>query len=68
MNREMLEKEMKAKKIKKGEMCRLLGMSRSAFYRKSRGCVEFTRLEIQRIIEILELDNPMEIFFDDRVS
>ena len=45
-----------------------LGISRSAFYRKCRGITEFTQSEIQRIVDYLQLESPMGIFFDEKVS
>jgi hypothetical protein len=45
------------------DMCSVLGISRSAFYRKCNGKSEFTQSEIQKTVEFLNLDSPMEIFF-----
>ena len=50
------------------DMCATLGISRSAFYRKCNGISEFTLSEIQKIIDCLSLDSPVEIFFTSRVS
>ena len=63
MNKAKLEYAMSVCNIKKGEMCAMLGISRSAFYRKCNGGSEFTQGEIQKIIDILNLESPMEIFF-----
>ena len=71
MNKARLEYEMKIKGLNTEEMCKLLKISRSAFYRKCNGKTEFTRAEIERIIEILKIDKAeamVEIFFDDKVS
>lgn len=68
MNKNRLEYEMKEKNISKDQMCKLLNMSRSAFYRKCNGKSEFTQSEIQKILELLELDSPMGIFFTLKVS
>ena len=62
---------MKMKGITMAEMCNMLQISRSAFYRKCNGKAEFTRREIERIIEILGIDKVEaleEIFFDEKVS
>lgn len=56
MNKLKLEYEMKMKGITMAEMCNMLQISRSAFYRKCNGKAEFTRREIERIIEILGID------------
>lgn len=71
MNKLKLEYEMKKKGITVAEMCNMLQISRSAFYRKCNGKAEFTRREIERIIEILGIDKVEaleEIFFDEKVS
>ena len=68
MNIARLEYEMRRHNIKKSDMIVLLGISRSAFYRKCKGESEFTQSEIQRIVDILNLASPMGIFFDDKVS
>ena len=56
MNKLKLEYEMKMKGITAAEMCNALQISRSAFYRKCNGKTEFTRREIEEIIEILGID------------
>lgn len=68
MNSKKLEDEMNKKSITKSDMCKELGISRSAFYRKCRGISEFTQSEIQKIVKILSLDTPVDIFFADKVS
>ena len=68
MDKALLEYEMCKKGISKANMCEILGMSRSAFYRKCTGQSEFTQREIQRIVEVLELDSPVPIFFSNKVS
>lgn len=68
MDKLQLEMEMKRKHISIQKMCEILGMSRSAFYRKCNGKSEFTLSEIQAIIKALELEEPMQIFFANEVS
>lgn len=68
MNEPLLRYEMNKKGISIKEMCELLGMSRSAFFRKCKGASEFRQGEIQRIVEILDLKSPLDIFFADKVS
>lgn len=63
MNKALLEYRMKEKRKSISDMCSMLGISRSAFYRKCNGKSEFTRDEIQKIVDYLDLDSPMEIFF-----
>ncbi|EEP54944.1 hypothetical protein [Clostridium butyricum] len=47
-----------------------LEISKSALYRKMNGITEFTRLEIIKLIEYLEIDisTAMKIFFENEVS
>lgn len=68
MNKNKLMYEMAEKKVSIMEMCNRLGISRSAFYRKCNGISEFTQSEIQNIVDFLELDSPMGIFFEEKVS
>ena len=59
---------LKGKTIK--ELAEGLGISKSGMYRKMHGQSEFTRAEIQKLIEILEIDfnTAIEIFFTEKVS
>ena len=68
MNTARLEYEMKLRGVTRSDLCKDLGMSRSAFYRKCNGISEFTQSEIQKIVDVLELDTPVGIFFNDKVS
>ncbi len=68
MNDEKLRDEMRKAKITISGMCNVLGISRSAFYRKCKGKSEFTLPEVQKIVDVLKLDSPMEIFFASKVS
>ena len=63
-----LEYEIKSRGKKKKKMCSDIHMSRSAFYRKCNGITQFTQGEIQSIVDYLELDSPMGIFFTEKVS
>lgn len=49
------------------ELCEKIGISQSAYARKCRGDTEFTRVEIQRIIEVLKLDD-LWLFSTDKAS
>lgn len=68
MDKFKLEYEMKKRGVKIQDMCKILGISRSAFYRKCNGTSQFTQGEIQGIIDYLKLDSPMDIFFAQNVS
>ena len=63
MNKNLLEYEMKENGKSISDMCELLGISRSAFYRKCNGITEFTQGEIKKIVDYLKLESPMDIFF-----
>ncbi len=65
MNKALLEYKMSESGKSIVDMCNVLNISRSAFYRKCNGKSEFTMSEIRKIVEFLKLDSPMEIFFAD---
>jgi transcriptional regulator with XRE-family HTH domain len=67
VNKVLLD-EMKERGKSITDMCLMLGISRSAFYRKRNGKSEFTLSEIQKIVDYLKLDSPMDIFFTQKVS
>ena len=68
MDKALLEYEMNKRNVSITEMCNVLKISRSAFYRKCIGKSEFTHSEIQIIVDFLNLESPMGIFFKDKVS
>lgn len=70
MDKYKLEYHMKIKGITRKELCKALNISDTAFYRKCNGDSEFTRDEIARIAEILELSGKdiLSIFFVEKVS
>lgn len=61
------EKELRAQMIKKNvtvkDVCDRLGIDASTFYRKIKSNGAFTRDEINELIEYLDIDDPMDIFF-----
>lgn len=61
MNKNLLFYEMKERNISIKTMCKKLGISRSAFYRKCNGITEFTLKEIQIM---LSLGLPGNVFFN----
>lgn len=63
MNKALLEYKMKEQGKSISDMCEMLGISRSAFYRKCNGKSEFTQSEIQKVVDYLNLDSPAGIFF-----
>lgn len=63
MNEALLEYKMKERGKSISDMCSMLGISRSAFYRKRKSISEFTQSEIQKIVDFLDLESPVDIFF-----
>ena len=68
VNKALLEYRMHEKGKNISDMCGMLNISRSAFYRKCTGKSEFTVTEIKKIVSYLNLESPMEIFFTEKVS
>lgn len=68
MDRYRLECERKRCGISIDDLCKKLKMTRGTYYRKCKGESEFTLSEINILIEVLNITNPMEIFFADKVS
>lgn len=63
MDKALLKYEMSKKGVAIDDLCKKLNMSRSAFYRKCNGKSEFTQSEIQAIVDLLNLESPVAIFF-----
>ena len=63
MNKALLEYKMSEKGKNIADMCAMLNISRSAFYRKCNGKSEFTMSEIKKIVDFLKLESPVDIFF-----
>lgn len=68
MDKLLLEYTIKSKGYSIEDYCKALGISRSAYYRKVRGVSDFTQEEIQKSIDLLELESPVPIFFTTKVS
>ena len=63
MDKFLLEYEMKKKGYSVKKLCKEIGVSRSAFYKKCNGKSDFTQSEIQAIVDLLHLESPVAIFF-----
>ena len=68
MDKYKLEYEMKIRGVTNKQLCDAINISLSDFYRKCNGITEFTQQEIQDIVDYLNLDSPMGIFFKEKVS
>lgn len=63
-----LEYEIKKRGYTVNEFLKLVSIGKSAYYRKRAGTSEFTQGEIQKIVDALDLESPMGIFFTAKVS
>lgn len=68
MDKARLKYEMEKRGVTSSDLCRAIKISKSAFYRKMNGSSEFTQSEIQKIVDFLDLDSPIGIFFTEKVS
>ena len=68
MDKNLLMYEIKKNGFSVESFCVALGISKSAFYRKTNGVSQFTLQEIEKTIDILKLKSPMPIFFNAQVS
>lgn len=50
------------------DIAKAIGINPSTLYRKASGQSEFTRSEIQKICEVLQIDSPMDIFFNHKLT
>lgn len=70
MNTAALKSEMILKGVTNEEMINTIGISKSAYFRRMNGSIDWEREEINKIIKKLNLnaDKTMEIFFKIEVS
>jgi len=68
VDRYKLQYEMKKRGVTVEKLCEVIGINKTTFYRKVKGISEFTQGEIQAIVDYLNLDSPMGIFFAEKVS
>lgn len=61
------ERKFRAKLVLEGisikELAEILGLNESTLYRKIKADGSFTRDEINKMIDVLHIDEPREIFF-----
>lgn len=64
--------EFKAQIVKKGmtvkKIAESLGINEATVYRKINADGDFTREEINKLIDILQIENPMDIFFAEQLA
>lgn len=63
---QIINEERKKARLTVNELCKLIGISKAAYYRKIKGKSEFTLGEIESICRILKL--KPSIFFNNKVS
>lgn len=68
MNKALLEYEIKRRGLTTAQVAEYIGINRSTFSKKCNGHSEFTQSEIKNIIQYLEIDDPVPIFFAEEVS
>lgn len=68
MDKARLRYEMDKRNVSVSDLQIVLGISKSAIYRKMKGESEFTQSEIQKIVDYLDLDSPVGVFFAEKVS
>ena len=68
MDFKTLEKEIRKRGFSISGLCRKAGISRSCYYARRRGNVEFTLKEIEKLTRLLHLEEPGDIFFCRKVS
>lgn len=67
MNVNLLRGRMAEKQVTQGLLAAEIGMSENSLSRKLSGKREFRLSEVVAICEKLEIDNPKEIFFNDKI-
>ena len=67
-NRRKLQAQMVLKGMKASEVAEKMGIDPSTFYRKMGNDGDFSRAEIQKIVEILEIEEPVDIFFASELA
>lgn len=64
--------EFKAQIVKKGltvkKLAEYLGINEATVYRKINADGDFTRDEINKLIDILQIEEPMKIFFAEKLA
>ena len=66
------KRKLQAQMVLKGKnaecLAKILGMNTATFYRKMNNNGDFSREEIQKIIIVLDISDPMDIFFADEFA
>lgn len=54
--------------VKHSELAAFLGINSSTLYRKIKNDGDFSREEISKIVDILHIDDPKDIFFAEELA
>lgn len=68
MDVDLLKYKIKKSGLSIDEFCKKVGITKQMFYGRCRGRMEFRLSEIKKIMEVLDLDSPMPIFFAEKVA
>ena len=60
--------QMTLRDVSKKELAEELGINEATLYRKINNDGYFTRSEINKLIEVLRIENPAEIFFAEKLA
>lgn len=64
-DKKRLQAQMVLKDINAEELSEQLGINPSTFYRKMNNDGDFSRAEIEKMIIVLEINDPVFVFFDN---
>ncbi len=67
-DRKRLQAQMVLKGITGKEMAARMGINEGTLYRKMGNDGDFSRSEITKIMEILDIEDPSEIFFAEQLA
>lgn len=67
-NRRLFEAHLVLAGISKSEMASILGIDVSTFSRKLKNDGDFTRTQINKMIEVLDIEEPSEVFFAENIA
>lgn len=68
MDIDLLKYKIKKAGLSLDEFCEKIGISKPVFYGRCAGRTDFTLSEIKKIMKVLGLQTPMQIFFADNVT
>ncbi len=67
-NKKLFKSKLALKGVTMKMLADVLGIDESTLYRKVNNDGSFTRQEMNKIIDFLEMDEPMEVFFCSKLA